>query len=120
MKMQLILKVDEGQDLDLPNAGRLVGTRSYYGKILVLALADPDQVKEINAGQYDKELDEWIKEPIKAEIVAREDEQIDQSELLPYFVDVQVYDEESDEMITLPVEDLTDKIQTFAGRKWLY
>jgi len=56
--------------------------------------------------------------------LAVENETVDQSLLLPYFVDVPVFDFDDDgEYIqtgTEPVTELTDKLQVWAGKNWKY
>jgi len=102
--------------------GRLVDTGVYEGKELRLINADIDAVTlnavtnndlfDEDGNQYGFDLD-W-------EVLAVENETVDQSVLLNYWLDKPVFDDEGDIIGTEPVSDLTGKIQTWAGKSWVY
>ncbi len=98
---QMIIKVndDYSQTVEgLSIHGQLVGSRSFYNKILVLAMSDLGML-EIGDKFEQLELD-W-------EIIASEDEPLNADEFTNYMNDV---GEES-------FSDLST-IQTFAGKRW--
>ena len=102
--------------------GRLVDTGVYLGKELRLINADIDATTlnavtnndlfDEDGNQYGFDLD-W-------EVLAVENETVDQSVLLNYWLDKPVFDDEGDIIGTEPVSDLTGKIQTWAGKSWVY
>ena len=53
-------------------------------------------------------------------VVACEDEKIDQNLLLPYFDPVPKFNEKGEKVGEDPVLDLTNKIQHWAGKRWMY
>ena len=102
--------------------GRLVDTGVYLGKELRLINADIDATTlnavtnndlfDDDGNQYGFDLD-W-------DVLAVENETVDQSILLNYWIDKPVFDDEGDIIGTEPVSDLTGKIQTWAGKSWVY
>ena len=102
--------------------GRLVDTGVYLGKELRLINADIDATTlnavtnndlfDEDGNQYGFDLD-W-------DVLAVENETVDQSVLLNYWIDTNVFDDEGDIIGTEPVSDLTGKIQTWAGKSWVY
>jgi hypothetical protein len=102
--------------------GRLVDTGVYLGKELRLINADIDATTlnavtnndlfDDDGNQYGFDLD-W-------DVLAVENETVDQSVLLNYWIDTNVFDDEGDIIGTEPVSDLTGKIQTWAGKSWVY
>ena len=90
---------DENIILGVEFAGRVVGTKEIDGQELVLALAE-------NLDGFD--------------VVAVESEPLNQLELLPFFADVPVVDEDGEVTHYEPVTDITGKLQTFAGKAWTY
>jgi hypothetical protein len=102
--------------------GRLVNTGVYLGKELRLINADIDAVRldtitnndlfDDESNQYGFDLD-W-------DILAAQDKVIDQDLLLDYWLDKTVLDDEGNIIGTEPVTDLTGKIQTWAGKSWVY
>jgi hypothetical protein len=102
--------------------GRLVDTGVYLGKELRLINADIDATTlnavtnndlfDEDGNQYGFDLD-W-------DVLAVENETVDQSVLLNYWIDKPVFDDEGDIIGTEPVSDLTGKIQTWAGKSWVY
>ena len=102
--------------------GRLVDTGVYLGKELRLINADIDATTlnavtnndlfDEDGNQYGFDLD-W-------DVLAVENETVDQSILLNYWIDKPVFDDEGDIIGTEPVSDLTGKIQTWAGKSWVY
>lgn len=112
---QMILKVDDDL-IEMPKAlnlswlnSPLVGSRSYYNKILILILSDSgileleDKFEELNLS--------WS-------VIAVEDEPLNIDEFLPYMNDVPVFDEEGGQVDSIPFNDLST-IQTFAGKRWI-
>lgn len=102
--------------------GRLVDTGVYLGKELRLINAEIDATTlkavtnndlfDEDGNQYGFDLD-W-------DVLAVENETVDQSVLLNYWLDTNVFDDEGDIIGTEPVSDLTGKIQTWAGKSWVY
>jgi hypothetical protein len=102
--------------------GRLVDTGVYLGKELRLINADIDATTlnavtnndlfDEDGNQYGFDLD-W-------DVLAVENQTVDQSVLLNYWIDTNVFDDEGDIIGTEPVSDLTGKIQTWAGKSWVY
>jgi len=135
--MMFIIAIPEGTEFEaMPEAlqktiakykgvfadGRLVDTGVYLGKELRLINADIDATTlnavtnndlfDEDGNQYGFDLD-W-------EVLAVENETVDQSVLLNYWLDTNVFDDEGDIIGTEPVSDLTGKIQTWAGKSWVY
>jgi len=135
--MMFIIAIPEGTTFDaMPEAlqktiakykgvfadGRLVDTGVYLGKELRLINADIDATTlnavtnndlfDEDGNQYGFDLD-W-------DVLAVENETVDQSVLLNYWIDTNVFDDEGDIIGTEPVSDLTGKIQTWAGKSWVY
>lgn len=101
---QMILKIDDDVT-ELPSElnvtwlnTRMVGTRSFYNKIIILILS-PVGILELEDKIEGLDLT-WS-------VLATEDEPINQSEILPFI------DDES-------VGDLIGKLQTFSGHRWNY
>jgi len=89
----------------------MTGTQAAGGRQLVLVFAEASRAQLellITAHALD-----W-------DIVAAEGEQINQVDLIPFFADVLTYDDEGNQTGSEPVTDLTDKIQVFSGRNWIY
>ena len=99
----------------------IAGTQPVDGKELQLISANctADELMELtNNDAFDEEGNQ-IAFDLGWNIVAVENEPINQALLLPYFSDVAVMGE--DEEITYEtVTDLTGKIQTWAGKQWVY
>lgn len=99
---QMILKIDDDVTEMPPELNinwlntRMVGTRSYYNKMIILILS-PVGVLELE--------DKFEELDLNWSVIAVEDEPINQDEILPFM-----------EQIT----DLTGKLQTFAGHLWNY
>jgi len=135
--MMFIIAIPEGTKFDaMPEAlqktiakykgvfadGRLVDTGVYLGKELRLINAEIDAATlnavtnndlfDEDGNQYGFDLD-W-------DVLAVENETVDQSVLLNYWIDKPVFDDEGDIIGTEPVSDLTGKIQTWAGKSWVY
>ena len=112
---QMILKVEDDlieipKDLNLSWINSLlVGSRSYYNKMLILVLSDSgileleDKFEELNLP--------WS-------VIAIEDEPLNIDEISPYMNDVPVFDEEGKQVDSIPFNDLST-IQTFSGHKWV-
>jgi len=102
--------------------GRLVDTGVYLGKELRLINADIDayQLATItNADLFDEEGNQYGFD-LHWEVLAAQDQVVDQDLLLDYWLDKPVLDDEGDIIGTEPVSDLTGKIQTLAGKSWVY
>ena len=135
--MMFIIAIPEGTTFDaMPEAlqktiakykgvfadGRLVDTGVYLGKELRLINADIDATTlnavtnndlfDEDGNQYGFDLD-W-------EVLAVENETVDQTELIDYWLDKPVFDDEGEIIGTEAVTDLTGKIQTWAGKSWVY
>ena len=133
----LIIAIPEGTTFDaMPEAlqktiakykgvfadGRLVDTGVYLGKELRLINADIDvyQLEAVtNADLFDDEGNQYGFN-LDWEVLAAQDEVIDQDLLLDYWLDKPVFDDEGNIIGTEPVSDLTGKIQTWAGKSWVY
>ena len=123
---QMIMEIDAGTEFDeLPEDQQIdimsanvqwpesvmLGTGPVEGKALLL-IATSATVEQLEGMIAAHSLD-WV-------VLASEGVTVDQSALLPYYLDVAVYDEGGEQTGTEPVTDLTDKIQTFAGHNWIY
>jgi hypothetical protein len=139
--MMMIIEVQEGADVALmPEElqklindvkgqfaeGLMLGTQPVNGMQLVLiganlTLAEFEALTNLDAFDDDGN---QIAFDLGWSVLAVENELVDQSLLLPYFVDVPVFEiDENGEYLqtgTQPVTDLTDKIQVWSGKKWLY
>lgn len=98
---QMILKIDDDLTSEeipatIMSHGQLIGTKSYYNKILILVLSpiEPDDIEDL----------------FECSVLAVEGKAIDQKPILKFMIDI------DDEDVT----DVTGKLQTFAGRNWLY
>ena len=91
-------------------SGVLHGTQPISGYQITLVQAQASQM-EIETLITNFDLD-WT-------ILASQDQAIDQSLILPFFLDVPSIDA-SGNVIYTPVTDLTDKIQVYAGQEWTY
>ena len=141
--MMMILEVQEGSDIELmPDPllkliasvrgefaeGLMIGTQPVDGKQLVFINVDAtrEQIETMTSADiFDDETGEQIAFDLGWEVLAVENETVDQSLLLPYFVDVPVFelDDDGEYMLqtgTEPVTDLTDKLQVWAGKSWIY
>ena len=123
---QFIIEIDEGTEFDsMPEdqqkaitaagiewvSNTLYGTAPKDGKQLILVLCKASRADVealILAHGYT-----WV-------VLADESTQIDQSALLPYYVDVPVFDESGEQTGVEPVTDLTDTVQTYASHNWIY
>ena len=123
---QFIVEIDENTDFDnLPEdqqvdivsahihwpEGVMLGTGPVLGKTLLL-IATTAKAEEIEA-MIELHSLSW-------EVLAVEGVQVDQSLLLPYYLDRLIYDSDGEHIGDEPVTDLTGKIQTFAGKQWTY
>ena len=139
--MMMILEVQEGANIELmPDElkaliasvrgefaeGLMIGTQPVDGLQLLFinVEASKEEVEAMtNQNAFDED-DNQIAFDLGWAVLAVEDETVDQSLLLPYFVDVPVFEfDEDGEYIqtgTEPVTDLTDKLQVWAGKQWKY
>lgn len=104
---QIILKVDDDfsgipEGLNINTVGRLVGSKSWFNKILILCLSDLSVSELENAGYS---------------VVGVEGEPLILGDLSSYMIDIIETDEDGKEISNNPFSDLKT-IQTFAGRKW--
>lgn len=135
--MMMILEVQEGSDIELmPDElkaliasvrgefaeGVMIGTQPVDGKQLLFinVEANRDQIETMTSADIFDEDGNQIAFDLGWNVLAVENEIVDQSLLLPYFVDVPVFDEEGEQVGTEPVTDLTNKLQVWAGKSWLY
>ena len=142
----MIVEIDAGIDLDnlsdeLKQAiysgliqwpdNQLSNTKIIDGKrlILILSYVKPNKLEKwINEGfpyrvKGDKRPDEELEDidlGISWKILAVENKVIKQADILPYIVDDSIYDENGDFVEFQPVTDLAGKLQTWAGRNWVY
>jgi len=110
---QMIIKVDDDfteipEGLNLQTVGQLVGSKSWYNKILILAMSD--------LGIMELE-DQFSEFELSWSVVAIEGEPLNLEEFTSYMNDTVELDEEGEEVSSNPFSDLST-IQTFAGRKW--
>lgn len=109
---QMILKVDDDfigfpEGLNLSTCGQVVGSKSWDNKIIILVLS-PYGTLEL--GDKFEEFD------LNWEVVAIEDEPLSIDEILPYMLDIPMFDNVG-EVDSVPFSDLST-VQTFAGHKW--
>ena len=135
--MMMILEVQEGSDIELmPDElkaliasvrgefaeGIMIGTQPVDGKQLLFINVESSRL-EVEALTNQNAFDDDGKQvafDLGWNVLAVENEIVDQSLLLPYFVDVPVFDEEGEQVGTEPVTDLTNKLQVWAGKQWIY
>lgn len=123
---QFIIKLPEGTKLDLLDedtqaaiksfngqfpSGVLVGSQAVDGYELKLIMGDITK-EELNSATESLGLD-WV-------VVASEGDTINQELILPYMMDILVFDEEGEQTGSEPVTDITGKLQTYSGRDWSY
>lgn len=134
---QMIIKIDEETDFesmddDLKAAiskakiqwpeGQLNGTKTYYGKRLILILCDieREELQEWIDGKYPVIVDgepDFLDFELNWSILAVEGDPIDQEPLLGFMLDTPIYvDGEIDGYED--VTDITGKLQTYSGHKW--
>jgi hypothetical protein len=93
---------------------QMIGTKTINGEKLVFIYAEVTRVEiEALIGTYDLD---W-------QVMAIENEVVDQELLLPYFEDEPVFVEREGgepETIYQPIADLTNKLQVWAGKSWKY
>jgi hypothetical protein len=139
--MMMILEVQEGADVALmPEElqklindvsgqfaeGLMLGTQPVDGMQLVLIDANLtlDEFEALtNLDVFDDDGNQ-VSFDLGWSVLAVENELVDQSLLLPYFVDVPVFEiDEDGEYVqtgTEAVTDLTGKLQVWAGKQWIY
>jgi hypothetical protein len=139
--MMMILEVQEGADVALmPEElqrlindvkgqfaeGLMLGTQPVNGMQLVLIDANLtlDEFEALtNLDVFDDDGNQ-IAFDLGWSVLAVENELVDQSLLLPYFVDVPVFEIDADgeyvQTGTEAVTDLTGKLQVWAGKQWIY
>tara|TARA_R110000772_G_scaffold42318_5_gene98344 strand:- start:198 stop:620 length:423 start_codon:yes stop_codon:yes gene_type:complete len=139
--MMMILEVQEGADIALmPDElkdiiasvkgefaeGIMIGTQPLLGMQLLFINVDAskDDVEALTNSDVFDDNGKQVAFDLGWSVLAVEDEIVDQSLLLPYFIDLPVFEfDEDGEYIqtgTEPVTDLTDKLQVWSGKKWLY
>jgi hypothetical protein len=105
---------------------RLCNTKSVDGFELRLLMADVDPVtfQEVLALTYntvdENDEDVSIDLGLEWDLLANSAEKVDQELLIPYFVDNVIFDEDGEQIDSEPVTDITGKLQSFAGKKWIY
>jgi hypothetical protein len=139
--MMMILEVNEGADIELmPDdlkaaiaavkgefaEGLMIGTQPVGGKQLLFinVNASKGDVEALTNNDLFDDDGKQIAFDLGWSVLAVEDEIVDQSLLLPYFVDTPIFDfDENGEYVqigTEPVTDLTGKLQVWAGKNWIY
>ena len=135
--MMMILEVQEDSDIELmPDElkaliasvrgefaeGIMIGTQPVDGKQLLFinVEATREEVGYLTNNNDFNDDGKQIAFDLGWNVLAVENEIVDQSLLLPYFVDVPVFDEEGEQVGTEPVTDLTNKLQVWAGKQWIY
>ena len=139
--MMMILEVTEGADIELmPQElqeaiakvkgefaeGIMIGTQPVLGMQLLFinVNASKDDVEALTNNDLFDDDGKQIAFDLGWSVLAVEDEVVDQSWLLPYFIEVPVFvtgeDGEYTQTGTEPVTDLTDKLQVWAGKQWKY
>jgi len=123
---QFIIKLPENEDLSLLSeeskiaiaqakgqfpAGALVGTKAVDGYELKLVICNLDK------GSFQSSI---VALGLDWEILAYQDEVIDQDKILPYMLPWRAYDNDGNEIDPVPETDITGKLQTYAGNKWIY
>ena len=109
---------------------QMANTRIVDGKrlILILSHVKPNKLEQwLGDGfPYRSKSDKRASDELELvdlgvtwNILATEDKKIKQGDILPYIVDDISYNE-NDEPIYTPVTDLTGRLQTWAGRNWIY
>lgn len=135
----MIVEIDESADFELLSDNlktalskadiqwpekTLTNTRAVNGRRLILILSS-ESVEVLGgwiSNGYPVTIDgeeSLIDLGIDWNILASEGETIDQSLILPFVVDDVTFDEEETPTYT-PVTDLTGRLQTWAGRNWIY
>jgi len=108
---QMIIKLDDDYTETVEGLsihGQLVGSKSWFNKILVLAQSD---LTESELSDLFAELE------LSWDIIAVEVEPLDGDEFTNFMNDILEFDEEGEEINSAEFSDLSI-IQTFAGRKW--
>jgi hypothetical protein len=139
--MMMILEVNEGADIELmPDElkaiiasvkgefaeGIMIGTQPIGGMQLLFINVGASKAEVetlMNNDVFDDDGNQ-IAFDLGWSVLAVENELVNQSLLLPYFVDVPVFeiDEEGEPVQTgtEAVTDLTGKLQVWAGKQWIY
>lgn len=100
----------------------MLGTEPLAGNKLIFAFAELDKTALETITNNDLFDGDGIQYgwDLGWSVLAIEGESVDQSLLLPYFSDTPVFDEAGELTGTTPVIDLTNKLQVWAGREWVY
>lgn len=105
----------------------LSGTQPINGKKLILVLSKVDAETLNNwmnnsypSGDFIDDQEVMFNFDLGWAILAVEDEKVDQSALLPYFINEPVFDEAGEVIGSIPVSDLTDRLPIWAGHNWTY
>jgi len=110
---QMIIKVDDDfisvpEGLALQTAGQLVGSKSWYNKILILC------VSSLSAPELEAE---FLALDLSWSVVAIEGESLSLPEFKNYMSDIIEFNEDGEEISSSLFSDLST-IQTFAGKRW--
>lgn len=99
----------------------MIGTQAVDDKKLIFTYVEADKttVELLTNNDLFDESGEQYGFNLGWTVLACEDEQINQTPLLPYFVDEPAFNS-SGEVVYQPVTDLTNKLQVWAGKQWQY
>jgi hypothetical protein len=138
---QFIIKLPEGEELTSLSeetqsvikraqgqfpSGLLVGSKAVNGYELKLVMCNLEVsvFQSIITDGYPMINDDGeeviINLGLDWEILASQNIAIDQSKILPYMIDLSIFNEEGELVSTAPVTNLTGKLQTYSGKKWMY
>ncbi len=133
--MQLIIEINETDDFEsfpdelkaaLTDAGisiemKLAGTKAVDGRILILTTSKYDDtvLNDLFNGEYMHE-NKTYNFDLGWQVVAEENVKINQGDILPFMSDINLFDDDGNATGFEVVTDITDKLQTFSGRNWVY
>lgn len=134
---QMIIETDEGVEFDDMEADLqaaickvkitwpesiMIGTQPISGKQVVLIMCGVDGATLtdlMNNEEFD-ENGKQVKFNLGWSVLAEEGEPINQALLLPYFLDIPLFDENGDQIGSEPILDLEGRLQNWAGHRWTF
>lgn len=139
---QMIIEVDEGANvyemsesilkamqelrIQFPDA-RMIGTKPVNGKQLTLIMAGVDgkTLQDLLDNGYPSSYDDNGEPVIEKfdlgwRIVAEEGVKVGAEKILPYMNDEPVYSDDGELIESKPATSIVGKLQTYAGKKWIY